>query len=166
MSLTNTFPAGSRITTDINECIPIGVRYEQRTAQSVSTSTDTKAKFDTPVEINSDVTVSGTGNTDFLLNRVGRWRADVATRYLGDSGGGERHVYVQTGSSFDVTKRLTWDTDVNVGSSPCTVACSTSFRIAAATTVIVGLWQNSGHSVSTDIGFGGVIHIALTWEGP
>ena len=112
------------------------------------------------------VTVSGTGNTDFLLNRIGRWRVDLATRFLGNSGGGERHIYMQTGSTFDVTQRKTSQTNVNVGSVATTVACSTTFRIAAATTIIVGLWQNCGGNLGTDVTFGGTNHIALTWEGP
>lgn len=167
MSLTNTFPAGSRVTTSLNEAIPIGVRYEQRASQTaIVTSTDTKAKFDTAVETNSDVTASGTGNTDFLLNRIGRWHVAVGMRYLGNAGGGERHVYVQTGSTFDQTKRLCQQTPVNVSTAPVSVQASTTFHIAAATTIIVGLWQNAGSNIATDVAFGGANHIALTWLGP
>lgn len=167
MSLSNTYPAGSRVTTGLNQSVPIGVRYEQRTSQTgIATATDTKAKFDTAVETNSDVTASGTGNTDFLMNRPGRWRVDVATRYLSNAGGGERHIFVQLGSTFDVTKRITSQTNTNVGTVGVTVSCSTTFRIAAPTTLIVGLFQNSGGTMATDVTFGGTNHIALTWEGP
>lgn len=167
MSLTNTYPAGSRVTTSQNQAIPIGVRYEQHTSQTgIVTATDTKAKFDTPIESNSDVVASGTGNTDFLLNRVGRWRVDLATRFLSNAGGGERHIFAQLGSTFDVTKRITSQTNTNVGTVGVTVSCSTTFRIAAATTLIVGLFQNSGGTMATDVTFGGTNHISLTWEGP
>jgi hypothetical protein len=170
MSLSSTYAAGSKLVgAKANLAIPFGVRYEQRVAQTIATATDTLAKFDTAVETNTDVTVSGTGNTVFLLNRIGKWRVETAMRWAGNAGGNERHIFVQTGwngSTFDASQRKTSQTNTNVGTVGVTVACSTSFRIAAATSLIIGLFQNAGGNVNTDVGFGGTNHIALTWEGP
>jgi hypothetical protein len=141
-------------------------RYTQTSSQSFVTSTDTKIQFNNAIYTCPDVTVSGTGNTDFNLVRAGLWRISTALRYLGNSGSGERHIFPQTGSSFNTANRITSETAVNVGSVPCTVCTSTEFRVTANTVVIVGGWQNCGATLTTDVGFGGTSHIALTWLRP
>ncbi|MGH3673262.1 MAG: hypothetical protein ACRDSH_21990 [Pseudonocardiaceae bacterium] len=175
MSLTNTYPADSLyVAPRANLAIPIGVRYEQRIggASGILSVSDTLAVYDLAVETNTDVEPwdvqdSGFGNTGYLLKRIGRWSVSAAMRYAGDSGGGERHIFIQEWvDAFDTSKRIASQTNTNVGSVPVTVTCSTSFRIAAPTTIVVALFQNSGHLMSTDVGYGGTNHIALTWDGP
>lgn len=142
-------------------------RYHQAaSAQSYVTATDTKVKFEAAITTCDDVTASGTGNTDFLLNRAGVWRISAGLRFLGTAGAGERHLFIQTGTTFVPANRQVGDTKVNVGSAPVTLNCSTDIRVTAATSVLVGAFQNSGGSISADIGFGGTIHIALTWLRP
>ena len=168
MSLINKFPAGAKLlSADLNETVPFTVRYQQQTLETFTSGADKKVTFETAIETNSDVVVSGTGNTDFALQRVGRWGVAVGLRFLGNVGGNERHLFVQTGSVFDVTQRIVGLALPNVGSAPCTLACSTFFKITSApTTIIVGGFQNSTNSINTDVGFGGTNHIALTWLGP
>jgi hypothetical protein len=142
-------------------------RYEQRASgQPVTSSTDTKMKAEALVTTCNDVTASGTNNTDFLLNRGGVWRVAACARFLGNAGSGERHVYGQTGTTFVVTNRFGADTKVNVGSAPVTVGFSTEIRVAAGTSLCIGLWHNAGSSITLDTGFGGTQHIALTWLRP
>lgn len=169
MGLTNAFPAGLDLTDALlNAAVPLGARYEQRSAQpAIVSAVDTKARFETSVHTNSDVVPSGTGNTDFALQRVGLWLVTVAMRYLGNAGGGERHIFPQTGTTFNVSNRIDQDAKTNVGSAPVTVTCATAFRITTApTTIIVGLFQNSTNNITVDVGFGGTNHISLTWLGP
>lgn len=142
-------------------------RYEQRASgQSVTTSTDTKMKFEATNTSCADVTASGTNNTDFLLNRGGLWRVSAGSRYLGNAGSGERHIYIQTGTTFVVGNRIAELALPNVGSAPSAVMCSTEVRLFANTSICVGLWQNAGGSTTLDTGFGGINHIALAWLRP
>lgn len=167
MALTNAAPAGSDITDDLlNALTALAARYEQRTTQSITNAADNKLKFETAVHTNTDVVASGTGNTDFALQRAGFWLVTVGLRYLGNAGGGERHIFAQTGSAFAVASRVSGSALANVGSSPTTVTASSVFKIAAATTVIVGAFQNCGAALSTDVGFGGTNHVSFTWLGP
>lgn len=142
-------------------------RYEQRASgQSVTTSTDTKQKFEAVNTSCPDVTASGTNNTDFLLNRGGLWRVSVGARFLGNAGGGERHIWIMTGTTFVVTNRIAEIALPNVGSAPAAVMASTEVRLFANTSVCCGLWQNSGGSIVMDTGFGGINHIAICWLRP
>lgn len=140
------------------------IRYEQKTSgQTIATSTDVKMKFETVWNSSNDVTVSGTNNTDFLLTRAGLYVVSLGARFLGNAGGGERHLYLQFGTSFAVANRIVWDANGNVGSAPVTLACTTVSRFAANTSVFAGLWQNSTATLTLDTGFGGINHIGLAW---
>lgn len=139
-------------------------RYEQHTTQAFGTSTDTKIVWDTIITNTNDVVVSG-GST-CALGRAGLWRISAGVRYQGAAGGGERHIFLQTGTVFAVANRIASSTAVNVGTVPCTVSTSTDFRAAAGSSVFAAGWQNSGGTLSTDIGFGGTNHISLTWLRP
>ena len=140
-------------------------RYEQRTLQAITTSTDTKINFPTAVTTCSDVTASGTGNTDFLLNRAGLWIVTASVRFnVGTTG--ERHLFLLTGTTFVVASRFASQTAVNVGTAPATVATASAIRVAAGTSVCCGGWQNNGSSINTDVGFGGTNHIDFTWLRP
>ena len=167
MALTLAAPPGSSVTDALlNALAPLGARYEQRSSQSVSSVTDTKLKFETAVHTNTDVIASGTGNTDFALQRAGFWLINCGVRYLGNAGGGERHIFPQTGSAFAVANRVAGLTAVNVAALPCTVSTSTVVKIAVVTTVIIGTWQNAGVALSTDVAFGGSNFVNFTWLGP
>lgn len=142
-------------------------RYHQiASAQAVTTSTDTKAKFEQAITVCDDVTPSGTGNTDFLLNRAGAWRISAGIRYLGNAGAGERHLWIETGTTFAAANRQAGVANTNVGAVPVTLNVSTDIRVTAATSIKVGLWHNAGSNTTIDIGFGGTCHIALTWQRP
>lgn len=143
-------------------------RYEQRASgQSVPTATDTKMKFEAVNTSCADVTASGTNNTDFLLNRGGLWRISAGVRYLGNaSGGNERHLFIQTGSTFVPGNRLAINTQFVSTNIPAGLNVSTEVRLFANTTIIIGIWQNAGSNTVVDTGFGGVNHIALAWLRP
>jgi hypothetical protein len=140
-------------------------RYEQRTLQAIPTTTDTKIKFETPVTTCNDVTASGTGNTDFLLNRAGLWVITASLRFNAATSG-ERHIFPQTGTTFAVANRFASQTAVNVGTAPATVATASAIRVTAGTSVCVGAWQNNGSSINTDVGFGGTNHVDFAWLRP
>lgn len=143
------------------------IRYEQKTSgQTVATSTDVKMKFETVWNSCDDVVVSGTNNTDFLLTRAGLYVVSLGARLLGNAGGGERHLYLQFGTTFAVANRVVWDANSNVGAGPVTLACATVSRFAANTSVFAGLWQNSTATLTLDTGFGGINHIGLAWLRP
>lgn len=141
-------------------------RYEHKTTMNVTNVTDTKMNFPTALTTSNDVTASGTNNTDFLLNRGGLWRVSAGVRLNGNAGGGERHLFLQVGSTFTPANRFAGVAYGNVGSAPVTLNCSTELRLAAATTIVVGLFQNCGATLATDVGFGGTGHVALTWLRP
>lgn len=143
------------------------IRYEQKTAgQTVPTSTDTKMKFETVWNSCDDVTVSGTNNTDFLLTRAGLYVVSVGARYLGNAGGGERHIHVQFGTTFAAANRVVFTANGNVGSAPVSVTAATVERFAANTSVFAGLWHNAGSSITLDTAFGGINHIGAAWLRP
>jgi hypothetical protein len=168
VALTNAAPPGSDVTDALlNALAALGARYEQRAAQSVANATDVKMNFPTAVHTNTDVVASGASNTDFALQRTGFWLVTASVRYLGNAGGGERHIFPQTGSAFAVANRIGQHAAVNVGAAPCAVACSTLIKVTSAPlTIIVGLFQNCGVALNTDNGFGGTNHLSLTWLGP
>jgi hypothetical protein len=150
---------GGATTTQTHEA-----RYEQKgSAQSISSSTDTKMKFETAWTTCDDIVASGTNNTDFLLTRAGEYVISFGVRYLGNSGGGERHIFLQFGTTFVTANRLAQESNSNVGSAPVTLAAATVTRIAANTSVFVGLFQNAGTSTTLDVGFGAINHIGIVW---
>ena len=141
-------------------------RYEQRSsAQSVTNAVDFKLKFETVVDTTNDVTASGTNNTDFLLSRIGRWRVAAGVRFLAGTTG-ERHIFVNTGTTITSTTTRLVGTSTPGVSYPVSLSVATDFTIAAATSVHVGVYQNNGGGLSLDVAFGGTIHLALTWLRP
>jgi len=142
-------------------------RYEQKaSAQSIATSTDTKLKFEAAITTSNDVTASGTGNTDFLLNRAGVWLVTASIRYLGATAG-ERHIFLSTGTVLaTLANRFAGDTSGNVGNNPVSLSVASVLRVGAGTSVFAGAWQSNGSSVSIDVGFGDSNHISLTWLRP
>jgi hypothetical protein len=151
--------------TDITAATLHESRYEQRTLQTLTTSTDTKLKFDSINTSCSDITASGTGNTDFNLIRGGLWVITAAVRYVAGTSG-ERHIFIQTGTVFNAANRFASQTAVNVGTAPVTVTCSAAIRFAANTSICVGGWQNNGGNLNTDVGFGGTAHLSMSWLRP
>ncbi len=144
----------------------VSARYEHTTTMNIVNVTDTKIKFNSAVYTCTEVVASGTGNTDFALNKDGLWRVSAAVRYNGNAGGNERHLFGQTGTSFNAANRFDSQVAVNVGVAPVTVSCSTDIRVTSGTSICFGGFQNSGNTVGTDVGFGGTAHITMTWLGP
>jgi hypothetical protein len=149
-------------------------RYYATAAQSIPNVTDTKIQFPSVfANTSSDVTPSGTGNTDFLLNRAGVWHVSACVRYLAVATAGtfERHLFLQTGTSFDATKRFGFATDGNVGTTAAIpLSASSTIRVAAGTSVFAAAFQNTGGAVNTDpltsSTVHGAINICLVWLRP
>ncbi len=142
-------------------------RYEQKVAQSCANATDTKLKFETAATTCDDVTASGTGNTDFALNRTGVWLITASMRWVSGTTG-ERHLFLSTGvvlSTFE--NRFAGSTSGNVGAVPISQSVSSLLRISVpGASVFVGCWQNNGGALNTDVAFGASNHISLTWLRP
>lgn len=139
-------------------------RYQQTSNQTFANSTDTKIQFPSAITTCTDVTASGTGNTDFTLVRAGLWRVSAATAWLAATG--TRYLSIQTGSTIDVTKRFTQNAIYSTGVRSIACACSTDIRVTANTVICAIGWQDSGGSSTTDTFWGGVTHIAMTWLRP
>jgi hypothetical protein len=140
-------------------------RYEQTTLQAIANATDTKLKMNTGVTTCSDVVASGTGNTDFALNRDGLWRCSASVRFAAGTTG-ERHLFMGTGTTIGtLANRFIGAT--SFGSTlGIALAVSTDIRVTSGTSVFAGVFQTNGGSLNTDVGFGHSIHIALTWLRP
>lgn len=145
-------------------------RYYATSAQSIPNVTDTKIQFPNTLYASADVTPSGSGNTDFTLNRDGVWSITAGIRYVGVAGGLERHIFLQTGTSFNVANRIGFRTDGNVGSDPVSLVVSTQARVTSGVSVFAAAFQNSGGAVNTDPLAGSVTHgyvyISFAWLRP
>jgi len=142
-------------------------RYQLTAAQSFVTSTDTKVQFNStaaPGYTCNDVVASGTGNTDFTVQRDGLWQISAALAFVAATG--TRYLSLQTGSTIDVTKRFTQCSIYSTGTRAITCACSTTIRLTAGTTVCAIGWQDSGGALTADTFWGNASHIALTWIRP
>lgn len=142
-------------------------RYQQTVAQSCATGADTKLSFNSATYTSNDVTASGTGNTDFLLNRGGVWLVTASMRWVSNAGGGERHLFLSTGTVLGtLANRFAGSTSGNVGTTPISLSVASIIRVSAGTSVFAGCFQNCGAALNTDVGFGGSNHISLTWLRP
>jgi hypothetical protein len=63
----------------------VNIEYYQASLQTITTSTQTKVKFDTATRSHADITVSGTGNVDFTFNRAGTWAVTASLGYVSTS---------------------------------------------------------------------------------
>lgn len=142
-------------------------RYEQKSAaQSIANATDTKVKFETAVTTCSDVTASGTSNTDFLLNRAGLWLATACVRMVAGSAN-ERQLFLATGTVVGtLANRFAGQSVTNVGAAPVALSAASLLRVNAATSVMCGMYQNNGGALNVDVAFGSTNHIALAWLRP
>jgi len=146
-------------------------RYFASAAQAIATATDTKIQFPSVfANSSSDVTPSGVGNTDFVLNRDGVWFIAAGVRYLANVGGNERHLFLQTGTSFDVTKRFGFESEGNCGNTGVQLSVATTLRATAGTSIFAAAFQNSGSSINTDpldaATVHGAVHFVMTWLRP
>ncbi len=138
-------------------------RYESTTTYTINNATDTKLRFHTAITTSDDVTPSGTGNQDFLLNRGGLWRVSVGQR-MNANGADEVTAFLSTGTNIvTLTNRFAEQTVSIEGSIAPAMSVSTEIRVAAGTSVFAGLWHNAGVGVGTNVSFGAANHIALTW---
>lgn len=140
-------------------------RYKQTSAHAIANTTDTKARFQTSVSTTGDVTVGGTGNTDFTLVRSGRWRIEAGVGYVAAAGLLERHVFI-CGSGNLVTPRYAENQAMQTANAPAWLTTSTTRRFAANSPVSIGMFQNSGGSINTNPVFDEAFNISLSWEGP
>jgi hypothetical protein len=141
-------------------------RYEQTTLQTVANLTDSKVQFNTPVTTCDDVTPSGTGNQDFLLNRGGEWRLTASERFVAGTTG-ERHMFLSTGTVIaTLANRIAGTTAPTAGTIAASLSVSTEIRVTAGTSVFVGLFQSNGGNLNTDVAFGHSNHFSLTWLRP
>lgn len=141
------------------------VRYEATNGQSVATATDAKLQFPTAVTTSNDVTVSGTNNTDFLLNRAGVWLITASIRYLAGTVG-ERHLGLATGTTVGTLNARFAVQSTFPSSAPGSVAIATVKAFAAGTSIFAATWQNNGTALSLETAFGSTNHISLTWLRP
>jgi hypothetical protein len=149
-------------------------RYFATVAQSIPNVTDTKIQFPTVfANASNDVTPSGTGNTDFQLNRAGLWHISASVRYVvvATAGTFERHLFLQTGTVFNTANRFAFSTDGNVGTtSAISLHAAATIRVAAGTSIFAAAFQNTGGAVNTDpviaSSVHGFINIAMVWLRP
>lgn len=138
--------------------------------QSVLTSTLTKVEFLSPVQFSSAaVTVSGTNNTDFTLQRAGEWTitANLNWQSTGSDFDGTRWLIV--GDTSGPTVRYAASStrpdpvDINLGGA---LNASLTDRFAAGTSFSVWAYQNSGSTIqvvpSTTIA---PVQVTLRWNG-
>jgi len=137
--------------------------YKRTTGQTISNATSTKVQFDTAEKTTSLVTVSGTGNVDFLLNRTGRWSMDFTLPWASGSAAGDRWGFV--GLSTDSATRYLANT-MPAGVSGAVPICSTSRTkvLSSGTSLSVYAFQSCGGNL--DITTASEIHFDLTWLGP
>lgn len=140
-------------------------RYEQTSGQSISNITDTKLQFPTAVDTTNDVTASGTGNTDFLLNRDGVWLLTASDRYLAGTTG-ERHLALCTGTTVSTLSARIAVQSVFPGTAAGSLAVATTKRLTAGTSIFAATWQSNGGSLALETAFGSTNHISLTWLRP
>lgn len=149
-------------------------RYYATVAQSIPSATDTKVQFPSVFANSSnDVTPSGTGNTDFLLNRAGVWHISASIRYVvvATVGTFERHLFLQTGSAFNTANRFAFVTEGNPGTaSAISLDVAATIRVAAGTNIFAAAFQNTGGAVNTDpitaATVHGFINIGMVWLRP
>lgn len=152
--------------TDITSATLHEARYEQTTFQTITNATDTKLAFNNAVTTCADVTASGTGNTDFALGRAGLWRCSAGLRFVTGTTG-ERDLFMATGTTIGtLANRIVAASDGAVGGAAGTLSVSTDIRVTAGTSVFAGTFQNNGGSLATEVAFGHIVHIALTWLRP
>jgi hypothetical protein len=148
-------------------------RYFATVAQSIPNITDTKIQFPSVfANAAADITPSGVGNTDFLLNRGGVWAISASLRYVvvATVGTFERHLFLQTGTVFNAANRFAFTTEGNPGTtSAISLNASTTIRLAAGTSVFAAGFQNTGGAINTDpvaVGVHGFINIGFVWLRP
>ncbi len=127
-----------------------------------------KAKFETADHTNTDVVASGTGNTDFALQRTGFWLIIANIRFTNNAGGGERAIYIVNSATLPST--TLWkahQNNTNVGNTPTSLNLATVVTVLTVpTTYVIGIFQSCGAALNTDVGFGGGNHVSFTWLGP
>lgn len=140
-------------------------RYQQTSGQSITNATDTKVQFPTAITTSSDVTASGTGNTDFSLSRLGLWLVTASVRYFAASAG-ERNLSLLTGTNVGTLSARFAIQSTFPGSAAGPVGLASVIRISSTTSVCVGTWQNNGSAVALETAWGATNHISLTWLRP
>ena len=131
-------------------------RYIQANNQSISNATATKLKFDgTPQRTHPDIVVTGTGNTDFAVQKIGRWEVKAQVRF-GATGGLERSLIVNV-AGVEVSLA---NTAPSIG---CTLNLSTDVYITSApSTISIQFYHDNGSASSTNATY---TNMSLKWLG-
>lgn len=142
------------------------VQYKAAALQTVATGSVDKLKFGTPVMTSTpDVTVSGVGNTDFTLQRTGRWLMQANVPW-GAGPNGNFSCWAWVGSATDST--ATGRHAVASGAPNNFVvflAPNKVKRFNAGTVLSVYGYQDTG--VSRDVVINqGDLDVTLTFLGP
>lgn len=136
--------------------------------QSISNSTLVKVQFPVIVARCSDVTVSGTNNTDFTLVRGGEWTITSNIHYesTGSAFNGTRWLIVAD-SSAATTRYAAVDTrpdasDIVLGAA---LNASITERFSAGTALSIWAFQNSGSSINLAAADNvAPVRITLSWK--
>lgn len=130
--------------------------WKQANPQGFNSGVAAKVKFDgTPDRTTNDVIVSGTGNTDFALQRTGPWLA-VGQLRGGGTGGAERSLFTQ----FNGATRG----QINTGGAIGWTGIVTAYVLCTAVNqnVNVQFYQDSGGTINSTPS---LTHFSLHWLG-
>jgi hypothetical protein len=139
-------------------------RYRQTTAQNINNAADTPLQFQTCDRPSNNVVASGTGNTTFTLQKSGDWTIATGCRYLGNSGGGERSLYISTDPITTLSNRLLQNSAFP-GPSPGTVSVSLTDYFTAGTAIDIGAYQSCGATLGMDLGIPNITRVTFTYHG-
>lgn len=138
-------------------------RYRHSTLQSIPTGADTKAQFQTAVDACTQVTPSGTGNTDFTLNLAGVWNITASARLVANASANERALCLA--KSSDVPNTRYAEDNTGIAGAAANLMVTTNRRFAAGDSICAAIFQSTGGAVNTDTSFTEAFHISFNWEG-
>ena len=127
-------------------------KYVQSTLQNVPTGGGafTPVAFNgTPEATTSGVVASGAGNTDFTINQLGVWIVSATGSLAQGFPAGQRFMSIVNQA---MTVRHGSSSGVDSGNF-AVMHCSVPIRVLAPITVRIGIIQQSGVTVPTDVAF-------------
>lgn len=149
-------------------------RRTSGTTQSIPTDTLTKIQFPTAVDnLSAAVSVSGTNNNTFTLNRAGEWTITATAAYesTGNDFDGSRWLIIAD-SVNGTTTRYTADVSNAIGTTAALAHlggmfnCSVTERFSAGASISAWAFQNSGSSLNlTSLEDNLPTTISLRWNG-
>lgn len=149
-------------------------RRASGSTQSIPTDTLTKIQFPTAVDnLSAAVTVSGTNNNTFTLNRAGEWTITATASYesTGNDFDGSRWLIIADATN-GTTTRYTADVSNAIGTTAGLAHlggmfnCSVTERFSAGASISAWAFQNSGSSLNlTSLEDNLPTTISLRWNG-